>query len=208
MRHLGLIRNDRGVALMMVLLIATVGLAVMSTMLYMILVSTQSSGMHKRFATAVEAGVGSEAIMKTYIRKRGNIGTLASFINDLKLDVKLSSDCVSDKLNKGTEDWDNTCDKGCAIDITDATTYDMVFTLGNYDVFTKIIHTKEGNTGTGGKASMLVGGGVTHVIATGASGTGTGNIATTPVPYIYVIATDAVNKISKDKARLTLLYEY
>lgn len=221
------IRNEKGVALMMVLLIATVGLSVTATMLYMIIVSTQSSGMHKRFATALEAGVGGEAVIKSFISTGGTLDSdpkYVKFADAISLDVPLTSSCIADKLNLATESWNNACDKGRVIDVKDNATYDLVFTLGSFEIYTKIIHTTAGNTATGvsagGKSSSLVGGGVTHVVASGATGTGTGNIATAAVPYIYTIVAEARNKViksglteddwrrAKDKARIYILYEY
>lgn len=215
MKNMKFIRNDSGVALMMVLFIATIGLSVMATMLYMVMISSQSSGMHKRFATALDAGVGGDNVMVNYINNRGNISKYTDYISSLNLAVELSDSCVKQKLTEDTKDWAPACDKGRVIDINDKSTYDMVFNLGNYEIYTKIIHTKKGNTGGSGEA-LWAGGGVTHVIAPGSEGSGTGNINTTPIPYLYTVVIESRNKAydtttdrsARDKARLYMLYEY
>ena len=53
----GPLGSDRGAALLLVIVLSTIALVIMTTVLYMITVSTQLSGAEKRYRTAHEAAV-------------------------------------------------------------------------------------------------------------------------------------------------------
>ena len=50
--------NEKGIALVMVLILSAIALAIMAALVYMLISGTQISGMQKRYRTALEAGVG------------------------------------------------------------------------------------------------------------------------------------------------------
>ena len=58
----GIFSNERGIALVMVLILSAIALAIMAALIYMITVGTQASGMQKRYRTALEAGKGGADI--------------------------------------------------------------------------------------------------------------------------------------------------
>ena len=51
------LRNEDGIALMMVLVLSAISLAAMAAMMYMMTVRTQMSGIQKRYSTAYEAAM-------------------------------------------------------------------------------------------------------------------------------------------------------
>ena len=51
------LRNDRGIALVMVLVLSGIALAIMAGLIYMATSGTQVSGLQKRYKTALEGGL-------------------------------------------------------------------------------------------------------------------------------------------------------
>ena len=48
--------NNKGIALVMVMILSLISLAIMSGLIYMVTSGTQVSGIEKRYSTALEAG--------------------------------------------------------------------------------------------------------------------------------------------------------
>jgi hypothetical protein len=192
MRHL---RNERGVALLIVMALSTIALAIMAALIYMTTTSTQISGMQKRYRTALEAGAGGEGVVFDFIGKRGS-PSLAG----IGFALVANSTCVDDKLNKATADWDAACNSNSTILITNSSTYDMSFNLGSYTVYSKITDTVEGNSDVAGAEGL---------IKTGVVISNPGEIPVKSVPYLYTIEMDARNSSNTaEKAKLSVLYQY
>ena len=66
----GVLSNEKGIALVMILILSAIALAIMAGLIYMITAGTQISGMQKRYKTALEAGKGGTDITYQLIAAR------------------------------------------------------------------------------------------------------------------------------------------
>ncbi len=139
--------NEKGIALVMILILSAIALAIMAGLIFMITTGTQVSGLQKRYTTAFEAGKGGVDITFQLLAARGDPNILG-----INFHQTASSTCMTDKLNKSTKDWTSSCDKLLTIIPGTDSTYDMYFDLGSspyptYRVYSKIVDTVEGNSG-------------------------------------------------------------
>jgi len=195
--------NEKGIALVMVLILSAIALAVMAVLLYMLTAGTQISGMQKRYRTALEAGVGGADVTFQLITARGDPGipNLDGFI--ITASNVVGHDCLTEKLNSNTSTWDPVCSSSLAIDPTNPATYDMSFELGTpgfpkYKIYSKIVDTVEGNSG--GDFGLTK----TAVVATGQ-----GEITPMSIPYLYSIEIESQNTVNPaERAKYSILYQY
>ncbi|MBU4319775.1 MAG: hypothetical protein KJ739_01620 [Nitrospinae bacterium] len=197
--------NEKGIALVMTLVISAIALAIMAGLIYMITAGTQISGIQKRYKTALEAGMGGTEVAYEYIGARGDPGI--SGINFL-FSPLITAACRNLKLNQSTSNWaiGTTCpanSNSMAINPADNTTYDWRFELGaspfpTYRVYTKIVDTVEGNSG--GDIGLVKGGVVSS---------GVGEVTVQSKPYLYTIEIDAQDAANPaERAKLSVLYQY
>jgi hypothetical protein len=192
--------NEKGIALMMVLVISAIAISIMSALMFMLTTGTQVSGMKKRYTTALEAASGGQEAAFRAIGKRQDPG----FVNSLSFNYDTSG-CMNAKLfNSTIEDASITesgwggCDSAIAIVPGDSSTYDMSVGLGDYMTYVKIVNTVRGNS------SMDMG-----LVQTGVVTSNPGEIQGPPVPYVYAIEVDSRNQFNQDeKAKLSILYQY
>lgn len=210
--------NEKGIALVMVLVLSLIALAIVSTLVYLVIQGTKFSGFYKRYESARESGVGGSEIAGALIHNRGNlvIPTLVNFPNlcncndpdncDDNRDSLGNRTCLCDKLCNppycgGTYKWTVA---GCGTSLDPTSNPDMQFNLSglggtNYQVSVKIIDTIRGNSDLSGE---VLGG-------TGVVSSNSGQIPAPPMPYLYRIeinSQDATNVI--ERARLSGLYAY
>ena len=201
-----IIRNEKGIALAMVLVLSVVIVAVMAGLLYMIISGTQISGTQKRYLTALEAGKGGADIAYDIIGARsfGAVETL-----DIDFDQQISDACLTVKLNKSTSgtNWAScsgySYTTSMSIDKNNPSTYDFSFALGTtpfptYTVYAKIANTVEGNSG-----------GDEGLLGKGVIASGTGEVTVVSRPYLYTIEIDSENAANPaERAKLSVLYQY
>ena len=211
-------RSERGVALLIVLILAAVALAIMTAMISMIFSGTQMSGMHKRYKTAAEAAEGGTELFKKLILLRGHTGDTNLFINKLNtftLNASVATDpaCAGTDLQGSTQNafkakimapstsWTVQCNNYLTIDPSIPTSYDMKMELGTtmkYTVYAKIADTVEGNTG-----------GDSDLRTKGVVNSNSGDVAVMSMPFLYVIETHAENAANPtERAKLSELYQY
>ncbi len=70
MKH---IKNEKGIALVMVLILALISLAIIAALVYLVIQGTKFSGSFKRYETAREAGIGGTELMAALIGNRGEL---------------------------------------------------------------------------------------------------------------------------------------
>ena len=191
--------NEKGIALVMVLVLSTIALLIMAGLIYMLTTGTQVSGLQKRYETAHEAGMGGSDVMYQLIAARGNPNIpLTNFL--ITASNVGGVDCLTPKLNQPTISWPAACSNTMTIDPNTQSTYDMQFDLGagpTYQVFAKIVNTVEGNSG--GDEGLLRYGVVSS----------TGDITVMSMPYLYTIEIDAENQGNpSERAKLSILYQY
>jgi len=194
----GTMRSEKGIALVMVLILSAIALAIMAGLVYMITAGTQISGAQKRYRTALEAGIGGTDITYQVLAARGDPGI--PNINFL-INPNIGG-CLATKLNMPTSAWGG-CNSSMAINpVTDDTSYDMTFTLpganATYTVYSKIVDTVEGNSG--GDIGLTKGGVIN---------TNSGEVAMVSIPYLYTIEIEAENAANRaERAKLSILYQY
>jgi hypothetical protein len=205
-----LLSTEKGIALVMVLILAAISLAIMAALIYMITVSTQVSGIQKRYRTALEAGKGGASVAFQTIGAGGdpNLGLANFSIPSMNVG---GTDCFTAKLNSATADWpkdgsgNDICSTSFNIDPTQPSSYDWSFQLGStaaYDVYAKIVDTVNGNSSrTVDAGAMLQKAGVVNA--------NSGEVPVKSYPYIYTIEIQAVNSgNTTEKADYSVLYEY
>lgn len=223
-----IIRNEKGIALVMVLLLSLIGLAMVSALIFMVTQGTSLSGAMRFYRTADEAAVGVADFTGEYIFNRGampvlnpvfasgcSCGDPAIYTDNIDLDtVGLVRSCRCDKLCNPTSQYNAGGSVLC--DDEDATTPGLQIsvdpllnpdgpprTLGNYSVTYKIVDTVEGNTDPGilaASGTLIVSG----VIAA------SGSVYNPPhFPFLYrveVMAQSADPLRVRERARVSMLY--
>jgi hypothetical protein len=200
--------NEKGIALVMVLVLSVIALAIMAGLIYMITTGTQMSGMQKRYKTALEAGLGGADITYQLIAARGDPNIpLTNFL--ITASNVGGVDCLTPKLNSPTSSWPAACSNSLTIDPNTQSTYDMRFDLGSYRAYAKIADTADyGDNGSGehiaGNSGPDLG-----LIKGGVVAANTGEINVVSMPYLYTIEVDAENpNNSAERAKLSILYQY
>lgn len=144
--------SERGVALVLVLVLSAIGLIVMTTVLYVILVGTQMSGSEKRYRTAHEAALGGIDVMRKIIQDQGAgvvPGVTTTYIPGVTINFMNS---FLTKINPA-----NTLaaplDTAVSIDPSTPSTYDLYVEVGSpvYRVYAKMTQKQQGNTNKGYK---------------------------------------------------------
>jgi hypothetical protein len=173
---------------------------------------TQLSGSNKVYRTAEEASIGGVATAATFIRVRGvsvsgdvfDIGNLNAAMRGVATadGVATSSGaCLDAKMNSPFASWPVACDSS----LDAKSTPDMIFDLGNYRVFTKIVDTVEGNSDVSG---LVTGGG--ELGGAGVVAANSAMINPPHIPYLYRMEIQAeANKASaRERSNLSVLYGY
>lgn len=212
-----LFRNEKGIALVSVLILSLIALSIIATLVYLVIQGTRFSGFFKRYETAREAGTGGAEIMVDLINNRGKLPDLLTVfpkrcdcglpetIGDnmvINEDNSLSTPslqyiCLCAKLCDATADWPEECDS--SIDAT--TNPDMLLTLTgiageSYSVNTKIVDTIPGVTVGGEDLS--------------AEGVVEDRKEPPPSqPYIYRVEVESQSVTNQaERSRLSVLYGY
>jgi len=220
------VRNEKGIALVSVLILSLIALSIIATLVYLVIQGTRFSGFFKRYETAREAGTGGAEITVGLINSRGKLpdvpGILLtsfpkgcdcgdpdiagdnSMVND---DGSLSAPagsyiCLCAKLCDATADWPGTCDSTLVAN----TNPDLSLRLAgigadSYDVNTKIVDTIPGYTDMSGE----------DLGGTGVVTSSSLTLRAPPQPYIYRVEVDsfkfnATNQI--ERSRMSVLYGY
>lgn len=212
--------NERGIAIVAVLLLSLIALSITATLLYMVTQGTRSSGFFKRYQSARDAGVGGAEITVALIEKRGELDIPFLKAKDGLTDCvdfpnlcdcgdpdvigdNLPNDCLCSKLCDPTADWIAGCDSSMD---NMTSVYDIQCRLDaeggkKYLVSTKVVDTIIGNSDLSGSGG-LEGSGVVNA-------EGSKYFAPPLSPYLYRIevdSRDASNEI--EKSRWAVLYAF
>lgn len=185
------LRNEKGFALGFVLILAAIALTMTLAMLLMVGRSSFISGQQLRFRTAVEASRGGMEAILQLIGSRGVLTT--PYTNQ----VLPSPTAVGTKVSSVTGTWvglDNTL----TIDPGTASTYDMRIDLGAYRVYTKIVDTVNGNSGSD-----------EGLLKSAVVNSGSGEVTVVSVPYLYTIEVLSQSQVNPtERSKLSVLYQY
>lgn len=208
------LRNEKGIALVMVLVLALISLAIVATLVYMVLQGTKSSGFLKRYESAREAGMGGTELVAALISNRGDLNitglpidsksTVSFVLCDCGLPDVLGDNvpntCLCRKLCDPTASW---VAAGCDDSFDPTSNYDMYFKLpgldtNEFEVFAKIVDTTLGNSDLSGEDL-----GGTCVACGG------GEVPVSPAPYLYRIEINTEQTPTRiQRSRLSVLYGY
>lgn len=215
-----MLKSEKGLALVTVLILSLITLAIISTLVYMVIQGTRSSGFYKRYETAREASIGGAELGGDLVLNRGQLSipllpmwsssTGGSFLScdcgdpDNPNDNRDSNNvrtCMCDKMCDATADWPVAC--SISLDPTD--TPDLEFDIAgvntNYRVSVKIVDTIRGNSDVSVGGEQLGGCGV---VCSSSS-----VINAPPMPYLLRVEVNSVDTINPlERARLSALYAY
>lgn len=205
-----IIKNQRGIALVLVMILALIALAIVSALLYMGTMGTRLSGSQRFYRTAEEASMGGVGTAAAFIRARG-----LSVPNDVfdKLGALIgpfagtsSVLCFDQKIGLPTTSWVNCLPQDSTLDAK--TNPDMTFVLGDgnnqYTVFTKIVDTVEGNSEVSG---LVTGGG--ELGGAGVVAANSAMISPPHIPYLYRMEIQAeANATGRERSNLSALYAF
>jgi hypothetical protein len=182
------LRNEKGFALLFVLILAAIALVMTLGMLFMVGRGSFVSGQQKRYRTAVEASRGGVEAMLQLIANRGIPDTAYMKVVNANLAMKMDN----------TTDFWGTQDKSVTINPNDNSTYDMKVDLVTYTAYTKIVDTVQGNSGADEGLQK-----------TGVVNTGSGEVTVLSIPYLYTIEVLAQSQSNvNERSKISVLYQY
>jgi hypothetical protein len=181
------LRNEKGFALLFVLILAAIALIMTLGMLFMVSRGSYVSGQQKRYRTALEASRGGAEAMLQLIASRNGASLYSSMVID-------NSASFITKLNNPTDNW---LGLGSSITVTPST-YDMKVDFWAYTAYVKVVDTVVGNTGP--SLGLLKSGVVT---------TSPSEISGMVIPYLYTIEVLSQSKTNPtERSKLSVLYQY
>jgi hypothetical protein len=218
-RRSPLIRSEKGLALVTVLVLSLICLSVISALLYMVIQGTRFSGFYKRYETAREAALGGAELGADLVLDRGALSVpglaitapTGSFtvcdcgdpddpndnLDNFGAGVRT---CLCDKLCDATTDWP----VGCSMTLSPTDTPDLWFDLTGinttYRVSVKIVDTIRGNSDLSGE----------DLGGTGVVSSTSGLITAPPMPYLYRVEINSEDDtgVLEERARFSALYAF
>jgi hypothetical protein len=201
-----ILRNEKGMALLMSLMLTMIALAITMALFYMITWHTKLSAAHKQYKTAIEASHGGveifakQIIPQVFANMTG--ASLTAQFPGINL-VPSSGNCLLTKLTTPTSGWGSACGTDTApFDPTKKS--DVTLTLqgkqSSYKVYTKIVDTVPGNSDTSGYDLLDSGSGVAGMSP---------GVSPKHMPAKYRIEVQGQTAVNpKEKAKLSVLYAY
>ncbi len=231
------LKNEEGIALVMVLILSAIALSIMAALLFMLTASTQVSGVQKRYKTAIDAGKGGAEVFFQVIARRGNATDTTNFLTQMPFPFtntngSPSSSYVSGSVfsagASGVGNWSSGCTAtglsgmtGLAVKLN-AQTSDWGSGCNSstpidpsdpttYDMFVDL----PSGVGTyrvyAKIVNTLVGNssGETGLIKSGVVNANAGEVPAMNIPYVYTIELDAENPQNPmERAKYSILYLY
>jgi hypothetical protein len=184
-----ILRNEKGFALIFVMMLAVIALVMTLAMLFMVSRGSYVSAQQKRYRTALEASRGgAEAIMEVIATRGIGVPSYPNLVQNASLAQKLAG---------GTDSW-GTLDNTLTILPGTPATYDMTIDLGMYRVYVKVVDTVAGNTAPS-----------TGLLKSGVVTTSPSTFYGPPVPYLYTIEVLSQSTSSAtERSKLSVLYQY
>ncbi len=230
------IKNEKGIALVMVLVMALIGLAIVSAMLFMLTQGTQSSSAQKFYRTAEEASYGGMELAVQYLGGRGimNLPLLPLTLQGGMAGTAYTANCncvdpynFNDNIDRMTGARSDRCDKLCnptsnwpvanrtadtaliPADPANMTAWrpDFTYTLGVAPA-TFTVFTKIVDTvqGNSDVGGLVVSG---ELGGAGVVASNTGIVNPPHNPYLYRVEIQSQATANpRERARLSLLYAY
>lgn len=194
----GILANEKGIALVMALVLGLVGMLMITAILYMVGTGTWMGGSKKRYQTALSASHGSMNFFAREIIQRAvggatlsSLGTFGGILTPVASDANFTTKLTT---------TGRIGDAGYPVDNPDATlTFTFTAPTPNMTVNTAIVGTSRGNSGT--SSNVLVGGGVVN--------NSSGTVTPQHIPYLYQTEIQTQSGIfARERARLSAIYAY
>jgi hypothetical protein len=227
------LRNEKGLALVMVLVLSLIALTIISTLIFMVTQGTKVSGFYKRYATSLDAGYGGAEIATSLIFNRGNL-VIPSNTTFFPTGVNYPTQCVcafdadpTDEVYPFPSPDTCLCRKLCMPPYRSNGTYNWGLSgtgvacpadSASMDaVASPDMQFRLTGTGTDYQVSAKIVDttiGVTdlsgELLSCGTPTTGKCETIGTPAPYLYRIEVNTQSSASsaKEKSRLSVLYAY
>lgn len=199
-----ILKNEQGMALVIVMLLSLIGLMIVSSLLFMITIGTRTSGQHRFFRSADDAGLGGSEISVEFVK---NLGYLPGAWTTLTGNAA----CLQQKLTLSRGDWTTTNWTNCntnEMSLDAATNPDLFFTLPGpagrvFNISSKIVDTVTGNSDRSG---LIMGG---NLSLGGVDNSNTGLVNPPHHPYVYRIEVQAEDPTNTFvRTRYSVLYAY
>lgn len=192
--------NERGVALVMALVLGLVGMLIITAILYMVGTGTWLSGSQKRYQAALDAAQGGMTFFVREIVQRCIGGEALDALSSNNYNGLLAPGSAMDFKTKLTMTGVATLDAGYPVTPPDATlTFTFTAPTPNMTVEATVSGTNLGNSGA--SANLLVGGGVVS--------NNSGTITPQHVPYLFRTDVQGQSAVSsREKANLSGIYAY
>ncbi len=216
------LRNERGMALMMAIVLTLISMVVILAVLYLITQGTQLSASSRRYKSALEASYGGvevvtkeimpqllDGITQTQlggITRTNSTSGLMNVLMGINPVFTSYTSCMKTKLTLSPSGWGGMCGANPTTVANLPQSYDVTFKLKgpplqpNFNVYAKIVDTQPGNSDMSGIASLDAGAGVAY----GAAG-----VSPMHIPATYRIEVQGERETNPlEKARLSVLYAY
>jgi hypothetical protein len=212
--RVSVIDSEKGVVLVMVLILSVISLSFMAALMLMATTRTQISP--ARYASACEIVKAADDIFRQAVDERGLpavAGSTTFASNNFSFPaLSMSSpvvgeDCFTAKLKNATAVWNSGCSDSVVIDPAVSGSFDMSFDLSGanatYAVYAKIADTVLGNSSGSSSGGLVTDMGVVHSTA------GDDSITVPHEPFLYTVEVLAVAQTSTgEECRLTNLYQF
>lgn len=214
-----ILRNERGMALLMAICLTLISMVVILSVLYIITQGTQLSASSRRYKGALEASYGGVDVMTRNILPMILNGTtqkeMATAVGSGLSQVMFGnnpvfttySSCMKTKLTSPPSAWGTLCGPTPTTASDLPQTYDVRFKLKgppnqpNFNVYAKITDSQPGNSSMAGTEGRLLGG---AGVAYGAAG-----VSPMRMPATYRIEVQGERESNPlEKAKLSVLYAY
>ncbi len=191
--------NERGLALVMALVLGLVGMLMITAILYMVGTGTWIGGSKKRYQTALSASHGAMTFFAREVIQRGLGGTSLTAL-EAAYPGMLSRNASDVNFAKKLSETGTLGVSGYPGDNPDATlTFTFTAPTPNMTINTAIVGTSRGNSGT--SSNVLVGGGVVN--------NSSGTVTPQHIPYLYQTEVQTQSGIfARERARLSGIYVY
>jgi hypothetical protein len=205
--------KEKGVALVMALIVVSVAAGIFAAVMYFSLTGTEISGMQRKYQSSKEASLGGiDVLTKGLVPRVLSGSTLSSVVSSLVKPAAVlpvvtadsgRDTCFTTKLTTITSGWPGgICDSGSDPTVNP----DIVFNLKGksdqvkpYVVSLKIIDTVSGNSDKTG---------VVLDLGSGVVDDASSLIRIQHFPFLYTIASDAQQQGSNSRVKIEVLYAY
>jgi hypothetical protein len=214
------LKNERGIALVLVLILALISLAMVSSLLYMATMGTRASGAEKFYRTADDAAFGGtriavDMIVNNFDNAVAGGALSAPFAATLGSVLNVNQPCLRQKFSlspgAGFANWAACNANERNLDAAD--TPDMTFQLSGvttdgmpnpFNVVAKVVDTIEGNTSGVASSSSTSG------LSTGGVGGGGAAIVTPQrQSWMYRIEVEAEDSVNQqERSRYSVLFAH